>query len=310
VSSNIIFANAAEDTDGLISNEQGGGLIIRGGQIDLDNNVFAENYAAASGGAVFIAAAGRVSKNSFVRNDARQTIRFTNDLLISGNTIFSNNAQSSIMVVPSQASAVPVINNNNIFNNGPAWALVNNTVTTLNAQSNWWGSVDTGEIEFNLDGMVDYSNFVAVPFEDTPLTPPQVADFSYSEDSAALTWEPNPEADVAGYKVYFGVAPAPNFTDVMDVGMVTSVTLPDVPDQGLYVAVTAYDSGVGSDSPDTPVNEDQINGYESWYSEQNYVPAKTTPSGGGGGGSLGWLGAFMLLYYLYSKRRRGRAFSY
>ena len=60
-------------------------------------------------------------------------------------------------------------------------------------------------------------------------------------DWATLSWDPNTEADLAGYKVHHGMLPAA-YTDTIDVGHVTTHTVPDlVPGEMYYFAVTAYD---------------------------------------------------------------------
>ena len=60
-------------------------------------------------------------------------------------------------------------------------------------------------------------------------------------DSVSLTWNPNTEEDLAGYKVYVGTMPAA-YTDVIDVGHVTTYTIFDlVPGETYFFAVTAYD---------------------------------------------------------------------
>ena len=60
-------------------------------------------------------------------------------------------------------------------------------------------------------------------------------------DSVSLTWDPNPEEDLAGYKVYVGTTPAA-YTDIIDVGHVTTYTISDlVPGETYFFAVTAYD---------------------------------------------------------------------
>jgi hypothetical protein len=58
-----------------------------------------------------------------------------------------------------------------------------------------------------------------------------------------LAWNPNSEADLDGYKVYFGTAPG-TYSTTMDVGDVTSYTVTGLQVGTLYYfAVTAYDTG-------------------------------------------------------------------
>ncbi len=58
----------------------------------------------------------------------------------------------------------------------------------------------------------------------------------------AVTWDPNTEADLAGYRVYYGSSPG-TYDQNVDVGNVTSYTLTGLADCATwYVAVKAYDT--------------------------------------------------------------------
>ncbi len=59
--------------------------------------------------------------------------------------------------------------------------------------------------------------------------------------SVVVSWDPNTESDLSGYKVYYGNS-SRNYTVVIDVGNVTSYTIDNL-QEGLtyYFAVTAYD---------------------------------------------------------------------
>ncbi len=57
-----------------------------------------------------------------------------------------------------------------------------------------------------------------------------------------VSWDPNSEADLLGYKIYYGTA-SRTYTDIMDVGNVTSRTISDLQEGVEYFfAVTAYDT--------------------------------------------------------------------
>lgn len=59
--------------------------------------------------------------------------------------------------------------------------------------------------------------------------------------SVSLAWDPNPESDLAGYRVHVG-GTSHTYTQVIDVGRVTSFTVLDLTDgQSYFFAVTAYD---------------------------------------------------------------------
>jgi hypothetical protein len=55
-----------------------------------------------------------------------------------------------------------------------------------------------------------------------------------------LTWDPNSETDLAGYKIYWGLSSG-NYSQNVDVGNVTIYTIPNLSDgQTYYFAATAY----------------------------------------------------------------------
>ena len=60
-------------------------------------------------------------------------------------------------------------------------------------------------------------------------------------ETATVSWDPNSESDLAGYKIYYGVN-SHNYDNIVDVGNVTSFTITDLnKDVNYYFAVTAYD---------------------------------------------------------------------
>ena len=70
----------------------------------------------------------------------------------------------------------------------------------------------------------------------------------HASQTVPLVWDSNGDANVAGYKIYFGVA-SHNYTQWVDVGNVTNATI-TVPSAGAtyYFSATAYDSsGTESD---------------------------------------------------------------
>ena len=75
---------------------------------------------------------------------------------------------------------------------------------------------------------------LALLFLFLPLTPALAA-------SALMTWAPNSEPDLAGYRIHYGTAPG-SYATSADVGNVTSYTVPNLsPGTTYYLTVTAYD---------------------------------------------------------------------
>ena len=163
-------------------------------------------------------------------------------------------------------------------NNSTTYWIYNNhreESDTVNAESNWWGTTNTGGIDaliydWNDDatkGRVDYTPFLTQPNTGAPVSPPlgMVATGDASTLSIDLSWNANPESDVIGYRVYYKTGDsgfpylgtgAASGDSPIDVGNATSFTLSGLaPWVTYYIAVTAYDS----------------TGDESWYSEEMAV---------------------------------------
>ena len=62
--------------------------------------------------------------------------------------------------------------------------------------------------------------------------------------SVNLAWNPNPEPDIAGYRVFYGTAPR-TYTSAIDVGNATAATVSNL-SGGIvyYFAVTAYNAAL------------------------------------------------------------------
>jgi len=89
-----------------------------------------------------------------------------------------------------------------------------------------------------------------------------------------LAWDPNPEPNVSGYRVYYGTA-SYYYTAVVDVGNQTALTISGLlPGVTYFFSATAYSESTGD---------------ESYFSgEIAYtVPGGSSPSTGSGGGGGG-----------------------
>lgn len=79
-----------------------------------------------------------------------------------------------------------------------------------------------------------------------PFSATQAADIPASPVN--LTWNPNPETDIAGYKVHFGTASG-NYTQVIDVAGQNHAELPQlILGNTYYLAVSAYNTA-GQEGP-------------------------------------------------------------
>ena len=66
-------------------------------------------------------------------------------------------------------------------------------------------------------------------------------------NNTALSWDANPESDLAGYEVVMRETTSPDWTDVINVGSVTGVTL-DIAKGNVQFGVRAVDTA-GNRSP-------------------------------------------------------------
>ena len=196
---------------------------------------------------------------------------------VSHNTIVGNSASQGGMYIYGH----PNFNDNNLYDNTD-YDLFNGNADgspDVNAENNWWGTTDSALIvahiwdwfdDPNL-GLVDFTPYLTSPDTDAPISPPTGLAATPSGTSINLNWSPNPESDLAGYKVYYdtdasgfpydGTGAAEGDSPI-DVGNVTSFTLTGLtPGTTYYLAVTAYDN-------DADGTDDQTEGHESWYSDE------------------------------------------
>jgi hypothetical protein len=127
-------------------------------------------------------------------------------------------------------------------------------------------SNDINDQNDNIDlGLVQITNPVSSLISDAPISVPLKVIKSISSGRVVLTWSSNLESDISGYKIYYGGYTGYSYTNSIDVGNVTSTTLPAGISIDEDIAVTAYDAS--KDGID-----DQFDGNESWYSPANKAP--------------------------------------
>ena len=170
-----------------------------------------------------------------------------------------------------------MFNWNNIYGNSD-YDFYNDTpqgAADMNAEYNWWGTIDYEQIMAHIWdwfddpslALVDYDPWLASHSLLAPISPPTGLAASSDVITVTLTWSPNPEADLAGYKVYYD-ADGPGFPYAgtgasqgdapIDVGNVLSATLTGLAPGTYYLSVTAYDTAADGE-------DDQTDGHESWF---------------------------------------------
>lgn len=169
------------------------------------------------------------------------------------------------------------LNNNNFFNNirNPQSPYEIKLGPDVNLENNYWGTIEDSVIQsliydwfdnVNL-GFADYSPYLFSPDTTAPVSPPyNVVKTDLGGGNIQMTWSPNIEEDLAGYKIYWRPKNCCTFYNVLDVGNVGFYTLSGISFSDT-IAITAYDSSKDG-------TDDQFDGNESWFSyDQLYYPA-------------------------------------
>ena len=292
----LLWSNATISNNVIVSNKaqgfgMGGGLYIEptdDGSVNVFNNIFAENLSEAEGGGIYVLpgyAIGTtitITHNVFTRNIAPSSsacLFSDSDKNLMYNTFTENKTDSFEISCAIKVNNTPLINYNNIFNNDVKDVFYNNnsqTYTIVNAKYNWWGSTNENNISSMIYdwfdnsslGITDYSSFLISPNTDAPVSPPTGLSAVTGDNEISLSWNPNPESDIAGYKIYWGLVSEFPSMNSADVGNVTNYTLQSLLSGKYFILVSAYDDNAAAinDDPLTVTNEKQTGGNESWFS--------------------------------------------
>lgn len=254
--------NAISDNTANTAMKFGGGVSITGGTVSLQHNTISNNSAPNASAVQYFSSDGQdISNNTITGNKATGTAPTY--------TVFINN------------NSHPLFNYNNIFGNTVTYELWNDNVhlsANVDALNNWWGTSSVSEIQNKIfdwfddssKGLVNFFPHLTSISEDVPISPPTGLTATASADHIDLSWNANPEGDVAGYIVYWGTSSGFPYAYSADIGTATNYTITDLSENIYYVSVTAYDSLYDSDAdlPSTIVNDNQTSGNESWYSPE------------------------------------------
>ena len=301
---NIIMNNSANDAGGiyiyngtsavshnLILNNKAnrvGGIFAYGGDgAAISNNVISDNSATGTHGGIWSPAGSGLGQpihnNHILRNTATNNAGIISDniaeiklntIAYNKNTDFFNTLNRCVFI----AANNPQIDSNNIFSNSAFYELYNGNAQgtpNVSAANNWWGTIVDADIQtkiydwfdINTLGIVNYSPFLATPDTIAPVSPPaNVKKINIGGGQLKITWEHNPETDIAGYHLYYGDFNGYSFSDSVNVGNDTSYTLTGI---SVFdtIAVTAYDSAysIANENTSTITNDNMTNGNESWF---------------------------------------------
>ncbi|MEP7167800.1 MAG: fibronectin type III domain-containing protein [Bacteroidota bacterium] len=188
--------------------------------------------------------------------------------------LFANNSVGEFLDI--RDSLAVITNNNFLFNDTVSNFgdyLISNIIRQwyfsqhINGTSNYWGTTDTAVIndliydyyDDTSHVQVDYLPVLTAPDIDAPISPVQnLTRINLTGNNVQLSWDPNPESDIAGYRIYWGGYTGYSFTQQLDVGNVTTYTLSGVANSD-SMAVTAYDVN-------STTYKDFCSGQESWFS--------------------------------------------
>ncbi|HEX2900946.1 MAG TPA: hypothetical protein VHS96_14610, partial [Bacteroidia bacterium] len=152
----------------------------------------------------------------------------------------------------------------NIWGNNQYNAICDTTYGA-DAQGTWWGTSDSLTIftkildyyDNLLHGEIVLGNWPASPDTNAPMSPPGGLTGIPGNGFHTISWDPNPEGDLMGYRMHVGTTDGYVYAQSFAIGNVTSYDLPDsLYNQGF--AVTAHDQHIDG-------FQDQFEGNESGF---------------------------------------------
>lgn len=284
VLSNIIAYNSIQIPDFFNTSIGAGGIYIMNGVSDISNNIIAENFGYKVGGGVYYSSddAKILSHNTIYKNIAEYESgifqeKASNDS-VKFNTVIYNIADTNGSTLVMKGN--PFFKNNNIFSNSSIYELRNQNTAGpppyFDALNNWWGTVNDTLIKQKIYdwfdnaslGIVEYTPYLLTADTNAPVSSPKnVIKKDMGGGQVLVTWNKNPEADIAGYFVYSQGFTGYSFINSFNAGSDTSYLLSAafISDT---IAVTAFDNSYNiiNDDPTTIVNDNLTLGFESWFS--------------------------------------------
>lgn len=189
-----------------------GGGFGYGLYLAMDSTVVSQNIFWKNDNAISFrnASSGIISQNTFYQNETCIPIGVGSKRNRIQNNTFAENEQKALSI--SEATGT-VAYQNNFTNNLLDTSLVENlTSQNLNATGNYWGTVNTDQINqliwdqqddpqlgelFYMPNLTEHDTIA-------PISPPFQVKKQWVDGRVRLSWRPNQEADFSSYNIYFG----------------------------------------------------------------------------------------------------------
>lgn len=255
--------------------------------LSINQNIIADNNSSAEGAGLYMnvnEASNLITNNTIINNTASTSsaiyYKGTGVLQANKNTIVYNKTTGSDSLRMIYLKQSQSFNNNNIYG-FPCFSPIDlwyddYNGNTLNAQSCYWkksapAGIDSIIWDYFDDqnlAIVDHANFKSLPDTAAPVTPVEnIVKTNLGGGNIQLSWSPNLETDLAGYKIYWGSPTGYSFVNMVNAGNVGTYTISPV-SMSDTIAVTAYDTQADG-------IDDQVEGHESWFNYDTSIP---TPS--------------------------------
>ncbi len=256
VSKNIILENFILNNGAGV----GYGLFLAQDSTIVLNNIFWENNIA-----VFSESKGdncSIRNNSFYQNNLAIAIGAGSVGNMHLNNTFSLNTTELLGIKSTQY--VIFSRNNLLHNEGLENIVVNSTTMDLSISDNYWGTVDTSQINKliydrteNPDlGKLAYRPFLNSIDTSNPISPPYKVVKQFINNKVQISWHTNQESDLMGYRMYYGNYTNYSFSEEQELGTDTLFVFQSEISIHDPFAITAFDSTI-------VINNAQVSGHES-----------------------------------------------
>ncbi|MCS6918017.1 MAG: T9SS type A sorting domain-containing protein [Chitinophagales bacterium] len=259
IANNLFYQNAIAAPSGMLSVEKNvkvfNNLLIGNGFIDFypslifkDSCLFYNNTVVDNVLLSMEVKGALIYNNTICRNQAGMQ---TFELLTCKPTLYANNLLANPTLLPGTETEL----------------LAASGSDTASAPLNFWGSADSAFVAARITDhddnpslcKVQFIPFASTPDTLAPIIPPLNVrkGINWSNGKTYVAWDPNTDADLNGYIVYYDNFTGYSFSQKIMAGKVTYVELSGV-NALSDIAVTAYDHLADG-------SNDQYEGHESWF---------------------------------------------